>query len=232
MGKGKGKWSRSVVSDSLRPRGLQPTRLLRPWVLQARVLEWGAIALTTKTTQEDTALTPNILPLPLWFLCWWHSPTQPAAWGPSQPRVSRYKRRLEGQRFNQGSECLPFTPATYRSYPGSWRRSRIFACAVPLVQNALLAFQGLADIQFSSVQSLSRVRLFVTPWIAARQASLSITNSPSSPKFLFHRVGDAIQPSHPLSSPSPPAPNPSQHQSLFQWVNCLHEVAKVLEFQL
>jgi len=47
-----------------------------------------------------------------------------------------------------------------------------------------------------------------------------------------YRVGDAIQPSHPLSSPSPPAPNPSQHQSLFQWVNSSHEVAKVLEFQL
>ena len=47
-----------------------------------------------------------------------------------------------------------------------------------------------------------------------------------------HRVGDTIQPSHPLSSPSPPVPNPSQHQSLFQWVNCSHEVAKVLEFQL
>ena len=47
-----------------------------------------------------------------------------------------------------------------------------------------------------------------------------------------HRVGDAIQPSHPLSSPSPPAPTPSQHQGLFQWVNCSHEVAKVLEFQL
>ena len=43
---------------------------------------------------------------------------------------------------------------------------------------------------------------------------------------------DAIQPSHPLSSSSPPAPNPSQHQSLFQWVNSAHEVAKVLEFQL
>ena len=39
-----------------------------------------------------------------------------------------------------------------------------------------------------------------------------------------HRVSDAIQPSHPLSSPSPHAPNPSQHQSLFQWVNSLHEV--------
>ena len=47
-----------------------------------------------------------------------------------------------------------------------------------------------------------------------------------------YRVGDAIQPSHPLSSPSPPAPNPSQHQSLSQWVNFSHEMAKVLEFQL
>ena len=47
-----------------------------------------------------------------------------------------------------------------------------------------------------------------------------------------HRVRDAIQPSHPRLSPSPPAPNPSQHQSLFQWVNSLHEVAKVLELQL
>ena len=47
-----------------------------------------------------------------------------------------------------------------------------------------------------------------------------------------HQVGDAIQPSHPLSSPSPPAPNPSQHQSPFQWVNSSDEVAKVLEFQL
>ena len=45
-------------------------------------------------------------------------------------------------------------------------------------------------------------------------------------------VSDAIQPSHSLWSPSPPAPNPCQHQSLFQWVNSSHEVAKVLEFQL
>ena len=47
-----------------------------------------------------------------------------------------------------------------------------------------------------------------------------------------HWVGDASQPSHPLSSPSSPAPNPSQHQGLFQWVSSSHEVAKVLEFQL
>ena len=45
-------------------------------------------------------------------------------------------------------------------------------------------------------------------------------------------VNDAIQTSHPLSSPSPPAFYLSQHQGLFQWVSCLHQVAKVLEFQL
>ena len=45
-----------------------------------------------------------------------------------------------------------------------------------------------------------------------------------------HWVSDAIQPSQPLLSPSPPVPNPSKHQGLFQWVNSSHEVAKVLEF--
>ena len=47
-----------------------------------------------------------------------------------------------------------------------------------------------------------------------------------------HQVSDAIQPSHPLSSPSPPVLNPSQHQGLFKWVSSLHQVAKVLELQL
>ena len=46
-----------------------------------------------------------------------------------------------------------------------------------------------------------------------------------------HWVGDAIQPSHPLSSPSPPARNLSQHRGLFKWVSSSHQVAKVLEFQ-
>ena len=84
--------------------------------------------------------------------------------------------------------------------------------------------------QFNSVTQ--SCWLFATPWIAARQASLSIANSQSSLRLNVRRVSDAIQPSHPLSSPSPPAPNPSQHQSLFQWVSSSHEVAKVLEFQL
>ena len=48
----------------------------------------------------------------------------------------------------------------------------------------------------------------------------------------IHRVSDAMQPSHPLSSPSPPAFNLSQHQGFFQWVSSLHQVAKLLELQL
>ena len=74
-----------------------------------------------------------------------------------------------------------------------------------------------------------------------RQSELMDCSSPGSPvhnqlsefaQAQVHRVGDTIQPSHPLSSPSPPAPNPSQHQGLFQWVNSSNEVATVLEFQL
>ena len=55
---------------------------------------------------------------------------------------------------------------------------------------------------------------------------------PESTQTHLHRVGDAIQPSHPLLSPSPPALSLSQHQGLFQWVSSSHQVAKGLEFQL
>ena len=86
--------------------------------------------------------------------------------------------------------------------------------------------------RFSSVQLLSHVWLFLTPWTAAHQASLSITNTWSLPKLNIHGVGDAIQPSPPLSFPSLPTRNLFQHQSLFKWVSSSHQVAKILEFQL
>ena len=83
-------------------------------------------------------------------------------------------------------------------------------------------------VQFSSVQSLSRV----TPWTAARQASLSITNSRSLPRLMSI---ESMMPSNhlnPLSFPSPPALNLPQRQGLFNWVNPSHQVAKVLLLQL
>ena len=72
---------------------------------------------------------------------------------------------------------------------------------------------AIQKVLISSVHLLSRVLIFATPWTAACQASLSITNSRSSPKLMCIKL---VMLSHPLSSPSPPAPNPSQHQSLFQ----------------
>ena len=88
----------------------------------------------------------------------------------------------------------------------------------------------LVMVQFSSVQSLSHVQFFVTPWTAAHQASLTITNSQRFSQTHVHWVSDAIQLSHPLSFPSPPAPNLSQHHGLFKWVSSLHQVAKDWSF--
>ena len=87
------------------------------------------------------------------------------------------------------------------------------------------------EAEFSSVQLLSRVWLFASPWIAACQASLSSTNSQSLPKLTC--IESVMPSSHlilchplPLLPPIPPS------ISLFQWVNSSCEVAKVLEFQL
>ena len=86
------------------------------------------------------------------------------------------------------------------------------------------------SVQFSSV-----TQSCPTLWDTMNRSTPGLPVPHQLPEFTqthVHRVSDAIQPSHPLSSPSPPPPNPSQHQSLFQWVNSSHDVAKVLEFQL
>ena len=103
----------------------------------------------------------------------------------------------------------------------------------------------LLDWYFSSFKNMFR-KLTLVQFSSVVQSCLTLCNPmnhsmPGLPvhhqlqeftQTHVHRVSDAIQPYHPLSSPCPPAPNPSQHQSLFQWVNSSHEVAKVLEFQL
>ena len=88
-------------------------------------------------------------------------------------------------------------------------------------------------LEFSSVQSLGSVWLFPTPWTAARQASLSITNSRSLLKLMsIESMIPSNHLSHPLSPCSPPALNLCLYQGLFQWVTSLHQVTKILEFYL
>ena len=92
----------------------------------------------------------------------------------------------------------------------------------------LCIFPHISSVQFSRwVMSDS----FVTSWTAACLTSLSITNSLELAPIHVLPVSDAIQPSHPLSSPSP-AFNLSRPQGLFHWVSASHLVAKILEFQL
>ena len=89
---------------------------------------------------------------------------------------------------------------------------------------------GVCRVQFSSVTqscpTLCDPMNRSMPGLLVHHQLLEFTQTQ------VHRVRNTIQLSHPLSSPSPPAPNPSQHQSLFQRVNSWHEVAKVLEFQI
>ena len=86
----------------------------------------------------------------------------------------------------------------------------------------------ISRIQFSSV---SHVRL-CDPVNHSMPGPPVHHQLPESTQTHVHWVGDAIQPSHLLSFRSPPALNLSQHQGLFKWVSSLHQVAKVLEFQL
>ena len=111
----------------------------------------------------------------------------------------------------------------------SWVVSLAFEVLLILSLEALLLPTSQV-FQFSSGQFSHWVM-----WDSLRPHESQHTRPPCpspTPRAHVHWVVDAIQPSHPLSSPSPPAPNPPQYQGLFQWVNSLHEVAKVLEFQL
>ena len=104
----------------------------------------------------------------------------------------------------------------------------------PFLLVSCLSFPGLCLEIISpvsplcAVQALSRVRLFATPLTAARQASPSFTISRSLRKLMPVELV-MLQPSCPLSSPSPPPFGLSQHQGLCQWVSSSHQVAKALE---
>jgi len=92
----------------------------------------------------------------------------------------------------------------------------------------LFQFESSHSVQFSSVAqscpTLCDPMNRSTPGLPVHYQLLESTQTH------VHREDDAIQPSHPLSTPSTPALNLSRHQSLFQWVSFLHQVAKVLEF--
>ena len=100
------------------------------------------------------------------------------------------------------------------------------------VDSVLLSHMGSPIYIFSSVQSLNCVRLFCNPMDCSLPGFPVYQQLPEPAQPHIHWVGDAIQPSHPLSSPCPLAFNLSQLQDIFQWVSSSHQGAKLLEFQL
>ena len=111
-------------------------------------------------------------------------------------------------------------------YPDNHKR----VWEIKWAQICIINWQTVVSVQFSSVAqscpALCDPMNSSTPGLPVHHQLPEFTQTH------VHQVGDAIQPSHPVSSPSLPAPNPSQHHGLCQWVNSSHEVAKVLEFQL
>ena len=125
-----------------------------------------------------------------------------------------------GHRSHRGNQSLTRGGVGWGATERSWGNNRPSHFSVPepeslvpLVQAVLSNPCSQSLERLSSVQSLSRVQLFATPWTAAHQASLSITNFRSSLKLMSNE--SAMPPSHPLSIPSPLAFNLSQHQGLF-----------------
>ena len=166
----------------------------------------------------STAWLLNVWTPCLWSYQWdqdalWHSPSSPNPSSLSSKLLIEWRKQKKKNKNTQWDNTLH-------------RGIKIFGLHFSLLTNL-----SKCPSTFSSVQSLSRVWLFVTPWRTARQASLSITNSQSSPKRSCPWVGDDIQPSHPLSSSSPPTLNLSQHQGHFKWFSSSHEVAKVLDLE-
>ena len=105
-----------------------------------------------------------------------------------------------------------------------------FLCAY-YVTRRVSSLKQRQKTQFSSVQSLSHI--WLCDPMDCRTPGLPVHHQlPEFTQSHVHWVSDAIQPSHPLSSPSSSSFNLSKHQSLFQWISSLHQVAKVLEFQL
>ena len=114
----------------------------------------------------------------------------------------------------------------------SWAPKSLWMVTAAMKLSCLLLEGKLwpTSVQFSSVTQLCMT--LCDPMNHSMQGLPVHHQLPEFTQTHVHWVGDAIQPSHPLLSLSPPAPNPSQHQGLFQWVNSSHEVVKVLEFQL
>ena len=124
----------------------------------------------------------------------------------------------------------------------SWGKNNINGIVLGFITKRLIQHSTLIPLssvysplvpQFSSFSSVTQSCPTLCDPMNCSMPGLPVHQQlPEFTQINVHQVSDTVQPSHPLTSPLPPAPNTSQHQSLFQWVNSSYAVAQVLEFQL
>ena len=142
-------------------------------------------------------------------------------WGPGS-------RRYGHQPLSRGQPLADPPTATCRDTPGilvwggSWEH---LVCPFPVCPFLLPSNHQFSSVTQSCLTLCDRIDCS-TPGFPVHHQLLKLT------QIHVHWVGDAIHPSHPLSSPSPPASSHSQHQGLFKWVSSSHQMARLLEFQL
>ena len=153
----------------------------------------------------------------------------------------RYKRQITSReqiiakcsKIVRKWQVIVFFVLNVIQYNFMWLKFIYFKNIYVCIRNKLGDWNWHIHIQFSSVQfSRSVVSDSLQPMNHSTPGLPVHHQLPEFTQTHVHRVGDAIHPSHPRLSPSSPAPNPSQHQSLFPWVNSSHKLARVLEFQL
>jgi len=185
-------FSLSVVSDSLRPHGLHAARQ-------------ASLSITSSRSSLKLMSIESVMPSSHLILC--HPLLLPPSNFPSI-RGSSNESVLHIRWPKYWNFSFSISPSNEYSGLISFRIAWLDLLAVQGTLN------GISSVQFSSViqscLTLCDPMNHSTPGLPVHHQLLEFTQTN------IHRVSDAIQPSHPLSSPSPPAPNPSQHQSLFQ----------------
>ena len=206
------------MSDSVRPHELQPTRLLSPWDSPGKNTGAGCHFLLQYMKVESESEVAQSCPT-------LSNPMDCSLPGSSIHGI------FQATVLEWGA--IAFSQIFTLKISNSWDKMIESLCSNFWFKPMLIFTFGLFithSVQFSMV-----AQSCPTPCdpMNCSTPGLSVHHQlPESTETHVHWVGDAIQPSHPLFSPSPPALNLSQHQGLFKWVSSLHQVAKVLESQL
>ena len=201
--------------------------------LKALPLRPQIICLIILLIEQENLELSLIPPSALYGIPPWHSGKEPAC---RSSASLGWEDPLEKEMATHSSILawkIPWTekPGGLQSM-GSQRVRHSWSDLACMHQPSIQAMTMFTNVLHISDQIRSGTRSCPTPCDPMNHSTPGLPVHHQLPEFTqtHVQVSDAIQPSHPLSSPSPLAPNPSQHQNLFQWVSSSHEVAKVLEF--